>query len=519
MATTYTTSQVINIPSNCSFIVANITASGGQTTWGVGGRGATINTIIDRNLIGDYSQLYLSVGSDFARASYITLGSSATFANLIAIAGAGGNAGDFTFIDLGGFGGDGCSVTQGNLITSVPGLIYGSTGYVSAATRGGYGDGWGGLPESDGTDSAGGVGTGGGFNGGGGGGGGYGGGGGGGGTGGAGGSNGADGSNGSYNGFGNGGEGGKGVVNGGTGGNGGTGNDGGRTGGRGGDGFCGGGGGGGGLYNAGGGGGGGSSFSFFQATFIPTENRNVSIGSITIEFIESLSDNIYTVAQWNTFSTSRSIKNYNLLSDLYFDSNFAGNLLISSGKLFDGYNNTIYLNNISNFNGLFDLNTGNIDTNIINLKIIISNVSLNDNKGYLIEGSNDGSITSNGTIENVKLICYNNNMGDNCGGLVGASAKDIIIKNSYVSGNINGINSGGFVGNNCSNVSIYNSYITGSLANIAGCFVGNNSNISNIKDSYFIGDNNNGITLSGTTIFNKNNVYGVNFQNNQFTSY
>jgi hypothetical protein len=267
--------------------------------------------------------------------------------------------------------------------------------------------------------------------------------------------------------------------------------------------------------------------SDLELTTINTEftsaNNNGSegsggIGYVTISWLYYTT--ITSILDWNQYLNNTSIARYILLNDLYFDNNFMGNISLYDLSEFNGYNNTIYLNNINNFNGLFNLHTGNIDSNIKNLKIIISNVSLNDNKGYLIEGYQNGSITANGTIENIKVVCENDRMGNNCGGLVGASATNIIIKNSFMIGNISGINSGGFVGNNCSNVSIYNSYVRGKINNTSGGLVGNNSIITNIKDSYFVGNHNtNGITLNGTSILNKNNVYAVNLQTNNFTSY
>jgi hypothetical protein len=531
MATTYTTSQVLQIPNYVQYIVANIVASGGRNITTSGGSGAKLNTIIPRkNIL--YPNLYLSVSSVLSGSSFIAYGSTNSYNNLLAIAGAGGGAGvDNTIIrnssDYGRLGGNGGFISlNGEYITNINGLNYGNSGYLSAGYGGDGGFDISGNPISGNNISGGngsqtysqlqiinGIPTI--FNySGSGGGGGYGGGGGGGSIAGIvrgnGGALGASGQSSS-------GLGGNGIINNGIGGS---------LHAPGGSGFCGGGGGGYSLSSPiGGGGGGGSSFSFFPATFESANNSNIATGSITIEFIYYTLIN--SIADWNSFVNTNDLE-YNLTGDIIFDANFIGNLLIGSGKLFDGYNNTIYLNNINNFNGLFNLNSGDITTTIKNLKIIISNVSLNDNKGYLVEGSQNGSITANGTIENIKIVCENNNMGNNCGGLVGASAQNIIIKNSFISskisgnisGNISGINSGGFIGNNCSNVSIYNSYVRGNLTATTGGLVGNNSTITNIKDSYFIGNsNNNGITLSGSTILNKNNVYAVDLQTKNFTSY
>jgi hypothetical protein len=229
--------------------------------------------------------------------------------------------------------------------------------------------------------------------------------------------------------------------------------------------------------------------------------------------------NIATISEWNSFVGNSTAQNYNLLSDLIFNSSFAGNLMIKSGKTFNGYNNTIFLNNLSSFNGLFNLHSGNITTTIKDLNVVISNVVLNSNKGFLVDGYSDNSIVSNGIIQNVKLVFNNSTMNNNCGGFIGSSGKNLTIQESYVQGNIQGTNSGGLVGNSCSNVNIYSSYVINmdkyqiiTLNSLSGGLVGNASTITNIVDSYFVGPTttNNGIKLSGTNIINQVNTYTAN---------
>jgi hypothetical protein len=515
MATTYTTSQSISIPANCVYIIANVVSSGGQTITAVGGHGARVNTIIPRSSINSYSDLYLSISSSLSQASFLAIGTTNTFTNLIAVSGAGGQAGGPRNGYAGGLGGNGGYFRpQGNLISGISGFTVGSSGYVSGGQHGGYGDGW--APEDptpfNGSATSGGVGQGGGYNGGGGGGGGYGGGGAGGGNAGSGGSNGANGNNGSNNGYGNGGTGGLGVASGGTGGSGGV-KSGGGTGGRGGNGFSGGGGGGSGHINSGGGGGGGSSFSFFEATFESANNRNTATGAITIQFVlqTDFEVNINNTSDWQSYISSSTNNNYYLYSDLIFNNSFAGNLYLRAGKLFDGRNNTIFLNNLSTFSGLFNLHSGNVDTFISNLRVVASNVSLTDNNGFYSQGSSNGSITANGNIYSCKVIFKNSVMGNNCGGFIGASSKNIIIGNSYVNGTIYGINSGGLIGNNSSNAIIRRSYVIGNIQSSSGGLVGNNSTITYITDSYCAGFNTS-ITLSGTTITSQDNVYTANLK-------
>jgi hypothetical protein len=219
--------------------------------------------------------------------------------------------------------------------------------------------------------------------------------------------------------------------------------------------------------------------------------------------------NISSIVDWNNYVGNAVSKNVTLLNDLVFDSNFGGNLILKNNNTFDGFENTIYLTNLNNFKGLFNLNETNMNTNIKNLTIYAANVILNDNCGYLCEGSSDGSILSNGTFDNIKLIVKNSVMGNNCGGLVGSFGRNIKITNSFIRGEIDGLNSGGFVGNNCSNATISSSYMIGTVNNQAASLVGNNSTINNINDSYFVGREASQLILSGSTIVNSDNVYSA----------
>jgi hypothetical protein len=239
-------------------------------------------------------------------------------------------------------------------------------------------------------------------------------------------------------------------------------------------------------------------------TFNPTTGDLILIQQ---QYISTI--NISSIVDWNNYVGNTVSKDVNLLNDIVFDSNFAGNLILKNNNTFDGFDNTIYLTNINNFTGLFNLNETNMNTTIKNLTIYATNVILDDYCGYLCEGSSDGSISSNGTFDNIKLIIKNSVMGNNCGGLVGSFGRDIQITNSFVTGEIDGLNSGGFVGNNCSNVNIYNCYIIGNVNNQAGSLVGNNSTINNINDSYFVGREASQLILSGSTIVNSDNVYSA----------
>jgi hypothetical protein len=199
------------------------------------------------------------------------------------------------------------------------------------------------------------------------------------------------------------------------------------------------------------------------------------------------------------------------MNDLIFNNSFGGNLYLKDGKYFDGRNNTIFLNNLSTFSGLFNLHFGNIDTNIKNLRVVASNVTLTDNNGFLSQGSLNGSITGNGNLFSSKLVFKNTTMGNNCGGFIGASSRNIIIGNSYVNGSVTGINSGGLIGNNCSNATITSAYVIGRIDSNSGGLVGNNSTIRSITNSFCAGLNTS-ITLSGTTITSQDNVYTANLK-------
>jgi hypothetical protein len=215
---------------------------------------------------------------------------------------------------------------------------------------------------------------------------------------------------------------------------------------------------------------------------------------------------ISNITNWNTYIGNVISTDYDLLNNIIFDNNFNANLNLFGGDIFDGKNNTIFLNNLSSFNGLFNLHNGNTSSTIKNLKIVTSNISINDNKGILINGSNNGTIVSNCYIENVKLVSKNTTMGNNCGGLVGAYGRNITTRNCYVNGIINGTNSGGLIGNNCSNASIYNSYVIGTINANSGGICGNNSTIQNIQNTY-CGGINPSISLSNTSIINQVNTY------------
>jgi hypothetical protein len=504
MTTTYTNSQVVSIPANCSSIIATVVASAGQNynsgSSSIGGNGTIISTTITTSTISSYNSLYLNIGTNYSQSSYICAGNTNDTTKLLVISGAGGQSG---INHNGGNGGYGSN----SLISVTSTFAFSSSGYLAPGFGGNSpADGNGNQgPGENGTISKGGNGA---YFNGGGGGGGYGGGGGGGGdsnNGGTGGS-GTSGSNG--NGFGHG-KGGAYITGG---------NAGNNNAGRGGDGFF--GGGGGATYSIDygktGSGGGGSSFSIFPATFNSASNATSGspYGYITLEFVITITDiisNISTIENWTSYVGNSTAQDYNLLSDLIFNSSFAGNLMIQSGKIFNGYNNTIYLNNLSSFNGLFNLHTGNVTTIIKNLNVIISNVVLNENKGFLVNGSNNNTIVSNGMIQYVNLVFKDSIMGNNCSGLIGSCGKNININNSYVNGNISGINSGGLIGNNCSNAIINSSYIIGKIQTGASGLVGNNSTITSITNSYCISTNPS-ITLSGTTILSQNNVYNATLQ-------
>jgi hypothetical protein len=232
-----------------------------------------------------------------------------------------------------------------------------------------------------------------------------------------------------------------------------------------------------------------------------------SISNAINQEIISTSKTISNIADWTSYVGDNTARDYILSNDIYFNSFFPGNLFIKNNSIFDGKNNSIYLKNINNFSGLFNLNGI-----IKNMKVFIKNVTLNDFNGFLAEGSGDNSKIYSGTIENVFIILKDTIMGNNCGGLIGSCGNNVTIKLSYVNGVINGFNSGGLVGNNCSNINIYNSYVIGKTNNNVGCLIGNNNLIDTVKNTYHAGISTNNLILSGSIINKRTNLYRANIR-------
>jgi hypothetical protein len=221
-----------------------------------------------------------------------------------------------------------------------------------------------------------------------------------------------------------------------------------------------------------------------------------------------MTTSINTITDWSNSTTFNS-NNYILNKNLTFTNTTVGNIILDKDKTFDGNSKTIYLNNITNFNGLFSLTTANIATQIKNLKIICSNVTLNDNKGILINGSMNRTITSNGNVQNVDIIFKNGIFGSNCGGIVGAGAINMNMDGCYFDVGVNGIinsrNGGGLFGANTGiggTINIFSSFVKGIVDGNTGGLVGNSSTITNIVNSYLVNPTTgtNAITLSGSSV-------------------
>ena len=143
---------------------------------------------------------------------------------------------------------------------------------------------------------------------------------------------------------------------------------------------------------------------------------------------------ITSITDWNNLVGNLTSQSYSLMNDLIFNNSFGGNIYLKAGKEFNGKNNTIFLNNLSNFNGLFNLHSGDINTTIKNLRVVASNVELTTNNGFFSQGSSDGSVTANGNVFSSKLVFKNSTMNDGCGGFIGASSQNIIIGNLIPAG-------------------------------------------------------------------------------------
>jgi hypothetical protein len=294
--------------------------------------------------------------------------------------------------------------------------------------------------------------------------------------------------------------------------------------GKGGDGWCGGGGAGTGGqdvngYATGGSGmnGGGSSFVVtayqtdtttnpFTTSEITFERGNYqTMGYVTI--IWYLID-ITSPEVWNTYVGNLFAFNYKLTKDIIFNNNFGGNITLQANCIFNGQRNTIYLKNVNNFTGLFNLKNADNTTLIKDLTLYCFNTNLLDNNSFFSEGL----INGNCIIDNCKIILKNTTMGNNCGGFTTQGSQNITINNSFIRGRITGTNSGGIAGNNIANLNINNCRVIGVVSNDSGRLVGNNSTINNINDTYSVGYGPNNLVLNNTIINNSENIYFANIR-------
>jgi hypothetical protein len=137
-----------------------------------------------------------------------------------------------------------------------------------------------------------------------------------------------------------------------------------------------------------------------------------------------------------------SLKFYHLIESVVRSNN--NFLTLDSNSTFNGLNKTIYIYDVSNYEGFIQLNGGTVKN--INI-IVYGNSSLASGAGWLIRKN------SWGTIENVSIRgnIDNINAGGAIGENFGSSTVTSVIKRVSCYGNITGNNAGGIVGNNLCN--------------------------------------------------------------------
>jgi hypothetical protein len=294
---------------------------------------------------------------------------------------------------------------------------------------------------------------------------------------------------------------------------------------KGGDGWCGGGGGGAqGTITSSpeqvGGCGGGSSFVMTSYTITGSITNTITTSSITFErgteqtsgnvtiiwYINEFVD-IYSTAIWNSYVGNTSSLSYNLMNDIIFNNNFGGNLYLKENSVFDGRENTIYIKNVNNLTGLFNIINGDSNTRIRDLTLYCYNCSLADYNSFLIEGG-ISSRTGNCIINNCKIILKNTTIGNACSGFVSGCSGNIQINNSYITGFLQSNGSGAIIGTKVSNVFIYNSYSVGEMPyNNTGRICGNINTIDVIRDTYSVGLGISPLFLSNSSVQNNRNTY------------
>ena len=270
---------------------------------------------------------------------------------------------------------------------------------------------------------------------------------------------------------------------------------------------------------------------------------------IIFTLLEIMSEiEIYNINDWNNNTSAKN--NLKLCAQLTFTDETSFNMINLKKFTFDGNFNSITINGITNFTGLFQINGGTIK----NLKVFgINNILLKDNCSYIVTGSTtkfgqSGTIQhcfSNGTINGVGCggiagarfsgtvdSCYNcgNITGEYCGGIAGQQCawtqpnddSLLVMQKCYNLGIVSGNYSGGLCGaylgqttsissscliNNCYSVGNLTGLYQGGLVGYRCCYY--NSNIVTIKNSYFVGINTTNSSFNGGIVGSNSGLSGT----------
>lgn len=226
-------------------------------------------------------------------------------------------------------------------------------------------------------------------------------------------------------------------------------------------------------------------------------------------------------------SNQSELENWSGYGILYIDNNITltgsacwPNITMHDGSHIDGQKHIINTINLTNFNGLIKSNGNNISIAIENIGIVANDVTIigasygalysnaNNNTGInvtIINCNVSGDYSVNlggggicaGNIENGIINiskCYSTcTIHDNAGGIVGnmtCNTTNCTISDCFSIGNITGKYAGGIIGDNSGNLIITNSYSTGNIsANVksAGGISGKINNHTIISNSYSSG--------------------------------
>jgi hypothetical protein len=230
--------------------------------------------------------------------------------------------------------------------------------------------------------------------------------------------------------------------------------------------------------------------------------------------------------------------------------NFISNVILTNVNSYFILNSNVTINgnyygvtiqNVQNYNGLFNCNGNSSNITISNFGNCTNyNMNLNINYGLTI----NSTVTLN---NNAGLLCYNLNNAsniiiNNCyvisnisvtngsGGIIGASSQNVTINSCICNGDVGissiGASAGGFVGINSSNINInYSTKTNGTIYRACGGFFGTGcsnctvsscyttgrlaTNNNNYQSSYFYASNTTNCSLLNSFIRDNNGLTGL----------